>query len=65
MAVFGLVEATGNALEGGQIADDVDVWLLASHGWRVAVIEEGAGQVFERVVPSLPRSECLLGVEVA
>ena len=54
MPVLRLMKATGDALEGRQIAHQVDVGLFASHGWGVSVIEEVAGQVFEGVVPTLP-----------
>ena len=53
-AVLGFVKPTGDALEGRQIAHQIDVGLLASHGWGVSVIEEVAGQVFEGVVTPLP-----------
>jgi hypothetical protein len=73
MPVLRLVEPTGDALEGRQIAHQIDVGLLASHGRGVSVIEDVAGQVFEGVVPTLPwgprvvwgrgRQECVDGSE--
>ncbi len=56
MPVLRLMKPTGDALEGRQIAHQIDVGLLASHGRGVSVIEEVAGQVFEGVVTPLPGS---------
>ncbi len=51
--VFGLVETTGDALEGRQITDQVDVGLLPTHRGSVAMIEIVAGQVLEGVMTTL------------
>ena len=55
MAVLGLVKPPSDALEGRQITDQVDVWLLSAHSGRVAVFEIMAGQVLEGIMTTLTR----------
>jgi hypothetical protein len=52
--VDGLVETAGDALEGGEIGYQVDVWFLSADGGGGSVVEPVPAQVFEGVVSSLP-----------
>jgi hypothetical protein len=53
MPVLGLMLTAGDACQGLDIADDVDVWLFSAHGGGVPMVEEVPGQVFESVMTPL------------
>lgn len=53
MSVLGLVETSGDSLQGKQVTDGVDVWLLPTDGRSVAAVEV-VGEILEGVVTALP-----------
>ena len=52
-SAFGFVETTGFVVEGVEVDVDVDMWFLATNVGCFGGFEEGAGEVFEGIGPTL------------
>jgi hypothetical protein len=55
LTILGLMRPSRAALEGGEVAENIDVRLLATNCRSVGTVEEAASQILESVVSALAR----------